>query len=68
MVHDRTTVEEKRGMRKEKERFDGRYACPVTLIVLAVSDREEINMSLTICTSIHLSCQHVHVLMFAAAI
>lgn len=45
----------KGGMRKEEERLDGRNSCPVTLIVLAVSDREEINMSLTICTSIHLS-------------
>lgn len=58
----------KGGMRKEEERLDGRNSCPVTLIVLAVSDREEINMSLTICTSIHPPLRHVYVLMFAAAI
>lgn len=59
---------EEGAMRKEEEWLDGSNSCPVTLIVLAVSDREEINMSLTICTSIHLSLRHVYVLMFAAAI
>lgn len=64
----RRKKKKKGGMKKEEERLNGRNSCPVTLIVLAVSDREEINMSLTICTSIHLSLRHMYVLMFAAAI
>lgn len=47
-------------MRKEEEEesLDGWGSCPFTLIASAVSDREEINMSLTICTPIHLPLQH----------
>lgn len=45
---------------KEEESLDGWGSCPFTLIAdaLAVSDAEEINMSLTICTPIHLPRQH----------
>lgn len=46
--------------KKEEESLDGWGSCPFTLIAdaLAVSDAEEINMSLTICTPIHLPRQH----------
>lgn len=46
--------------KKEEESLDGWGSCPFTLIAdaLAVSDAEEINMSLIICTPIHLPRQH----------
>lgn len=45
---------------EKEEGLDGWGACPFTLIAdaSAVSDGEEINMSLTICTPIHLPHQH----------
>lgn len=51
--------EEMRG-EEEEEGLDGWGSCPFTLIAdaSAVSDGEEINMSLTICTPIHLPLQH----------
>lgn len=43
---------------EEEASLDGWGSCPFTLIASAVSDGEEINMPLTICTPIHLPLQH----------
>lgn len=52
-------INEKKG-EEEEEVLDGSGLCSFTLgaAASAVSDGEEINMSLTICTPIHLPAQH----------